>query len=247
MFCWMFLLFVMGQAPKLCVFPFGFACMYGKRVVYANCVRTEQNMGLDIWGRVNTDRILIFSDLFFKYCGLFNSCNLPLRIMWISGIQVNSGLHPVGDGEECDFCQYSLRLFQKVPWLILLSCLSLCCLSLEVYKRVWQTFLWQLGTMAWHVPEPEYASFFQSQCNSNLCALGIHHLSNKSHLTDDSSCLWLHSSRGPVRGQNPPTPSFELKERFEFNRSQIPSFVIKGICDVIQLAIENNVYLSFSL
>lgn len=165
----------------------------------------------------------------FKYCGLFNPCNLPLRIMWISCIQVNSGLHPVGDGEECDFWQYSVRLFQKAPWLILLSCL---CLWLSVSWRFTDVFgrlfFWQLGTMVWHVPEPEYASFSQSRCNSNLCALGIHHLSNKSHLTDDSSYLWLRSSRGPVRGQNPPTPSFELKERFGFNRSQIPSFVIKA-------------------
>lgn len=149
--------------------------------------------------------------------------------MWISCIQVNSGLHPVGDGEECDFWQYSVRLFQKAPWLILLSCL---CLWLSVSWRFTDVFgrlfFWQLGTMVWHVPEPEYASFSQSRCNSNLCALGIHHLSNKSHLTDDSSYLWLRSSRGPVRGQNPPTPSFELKERFGFNRSQIPSFVIKA-------------------
>lgn len=71
----------------------------------------------------------------------------------------------------------------------------------------------------WHVSESGIAALSHSQCNSNLCDLGIHHLPNKSHLTDDSSCLWSHWSRFPVRGQNPLASCFELKEFSGFNTS----------------------------
>lgn len=170
---------------------------------------------------------------------LFNSYNLHpwgwcefLVLRWIYGsiqLETERNVSKV-------LCQYSAHLFRKVPWLILLSCLSL---GLSVSWRFTNVFgrlsFWQLGTMVWHVFQPEYASFSHSQCNSNLCALGIHHLYNKSHLTDDSSCLWLHSSWGRVRGQNQLTSSFELKEGFGFNSSQVPSSFIKASVTCCQL------------